>query len=100
MNDLDAKTLIIEAKEYYDMRHELCEYRMLENELGIDLITLFKALQNGIYDKRRYYQGSCLSLSNGNLGLYINDLDRLFLFKDYGKTWSVVKDDLTKEELL
>ena len=33
---------------------ELLEYKCIEAELGIDLVTLFKALKNGIYIKDGY----------------------------------------------
>ena len=45
MSELEAKEVIISAKEYYDMRHELCEYHMLEQELGINLIASLKAFE-------------------------------------------------------
>jgi len=65
-----------------------------EDKFDFPLEILLKALTEGIYDKRRYYIGSCISLSNGNIGLYIGDLDRLFLFKDYGETWAATKEEL------
>lgn len=65
-----------------------------EEDLGIELTLFVDALINGIYDKRRYYQGSCLSLSNGNIGLYINELDRLFPFDRYGIDWALTKEEL------
>lgn len=33
--------------------NELLEYKNIEEKLGIDLITLFKALDNGIYVKNK-----------------------------------------------
>lgn len=80
----------------------------IEEEVGIDLITLFKALKNGFYFK---YKDKIIS-SNDYLfqiranmrGNWVFDIisDNLSLlsikFKDYGKTWWL-KEDLTKEEL-
>lgn len=79
----------------------------IEEELGIDLITLFKALKNGVY-----YFVSGTQLIKDYVWLVDNYMsigtrDKLsysfmtaferqtLLFKDYGKTWA-----LTKEELL
>lgn len=87
----------------------------IEEELGIDLVTLFKALKNGIYvNNEHIYKGldeeqnddiqlfEC-RLLDGIKGLGIihtsmfkgREVVRDYLFKDYGKTWA-----LTKEELL
>ena len=76
----------------------------IEEELGIDLITLFKALEKGIVV-------CCNNTFGGERNVFILlTPDRLsieykwkclrkgtqkFYFKDYGKTWA-----LTKEELL
>ena len=74
-------------------------YRNIEMELGISLVTLFKALRSGIHiidDGYPYNDRVNLIYSNsfpcgfkGKVG------DHCVFFKDYGKTWS-----LTKEELL
>lgn len=92
----------------------------IEEKLGIDLITLFKAMKNGFYgylygrklgaeefDKIVFYETKKI----GHLGnpkifikLYPKEMEIVvgyqeycfsFNFKDYGKTWA-----LTKEELL
>lgn len=90
----------------------------IEDELGIDLITLFKALKNGIYisneraDKNEKYdiEDLWIGYSNGNRKSYELTWEtwgghssgetyfpykRSVSTKDYGKTWA-----LTKEELL
>ena len=99
MSDLEPKEVIVEAKEYYDMRHELCEYRMLEQGLGIDLATLFKALNNGVYfekDKKHHIVALDLG-SSGNYRLSYEIIDGFFesvYAKDYGKTWALTKEEL------
>ena len=73
----------------------------VEEELGIDLITLVKALKDGIYTnkwlhktkygidlERKRFEGHC----SGDYGVVETSY---YYFKDYGKTWA-----LTKEELL
>lgn len=73
----------------------------LEEELGIDLITLFKALKEGIYHiesddffkrPRLYYSNdfNCWCFELG-LGAYVVRL------KDYGKTWSLTKEEFEDE---
>jgi len=92
----------------------LQQHKQIEEELGIDLITLFKALKNGVWVKNNEQGIHFISLINWNCEVSrINDkLVPLFTFnvwngneedkdetiyfvKDYGKTWA-----LTKEELL
>lgn len=76
----------------------------IEDELGIDLITLFKALKNGFYAKgkekknRFCYVSACfgsIELKNNGLKYSTISMKEFYYFKDYGKTWA-----LTKEELL
>ena len=83
----------------------------IEDELGIDLITLFKALKNGIYVKEEHLPKSPIrfivpdELVFDTEYLYqlkfcraytkLRETCYPFYFKDYGKTWA-----LTKEELL
>lgn len=87
-------------KENQEMSKELSPLEDIEEELGIDLITLFKALKNGVYcehDKKHHIVALDLG-SSGNYRLSYQIIDDLFesvYVKDYGKTWA-----LTKEELL
>ena len=86
--------------------NKLGQLEDIEEELGIDLITLFKALKNGIWfrnvvdNKIRCSIPMCaeLELSEKGLSLISMEMDILFFFKDYGKTWSLDKKDLTKEK--
>ena len=79
----------------------------IEDELGIDLITLFKALKNGVY---YFTHGTQLTkdyvwLVDNYMNIGARDKlsysfmtafeKQTLLFQDYGKTWA-----LTKEELL
>ena len=74
----------------------------IEDELGIDLITLFKALINDVYiyhneELTKCEQAPCLLCFDEDYCLeyhFDNDIEQVYL-KDYGKTWA-----LTKEELL
>lgn len=92
------------------------QYRGIECELGIDLITLFKALKNGVWTNQEDYYGdekqgkiryfkAMLLLDEKAIGCVHNSMFkgkeniRTLYFKDYGKTWALDKKELTKEEL-
>ena len=81
-----------------DYEDKLGQLEDIEEELGIDLITLFKALKNGCYVKpwteiKYSYE---IRTGSDNIHLYLLDEnDNDYSLKDYGKTWA-----LTKEELL
>ncbi len=70
----------------------------IEEELGIDLITLFKALKSGVYYKYKdmgVEKISKLRPITIHKNTIVCDYHTYKYFKDYGKTWA-----LTKEELL
>ena len=87
------------------IRNKLFELENIEDELGIDLITLFKASKNGYYVKE---ETGIYEVLPGN----INDVDLIrkcissqhgfayfvSLFKDYGKTWALTEQELKKGE--
>ena len=96
----DNKRFVFDMKDYRKACQKLGQLEDVEEELGIDLITLFKALKNGIYTKTK--NGISFKRSNdlrirphtNQWQLYYFSYSRVFT-KDYGKTWA-----LTKEELL
>ena len=94
---------------------ELLEYKCIEEELGIDLITLFKALKNGVYydigsKTIRYYEidGSQyidIDIQDQFLNLmYVSPYEdschceMSLALDDYGKTWALTKEELENEE--
>ena len=76
----------------------------IEEELGIDLVTLFKALKNGVwvkYDADFGFTGKpkiviekdkCTEICLREKKWWIQEND--FLLKDYGKTWALTKKEL------
>lgn len=85
---------------------EMYAYKCIEEELGIDLITLFEALKNGFYAykdnhiiKLKSEEGNC-----GAMCFYVSydciiaenvfDEQYIYLLKDYGKTWALTKEEL------
>ena len=90
-----------ETKEnYYDLVHKLGVLEDLEQEIGIDFITLSKILK-----QRFVYNNDQVKIEL--LGLHIKS-DELYLYgfvedtmhavylrlKDYGKTWTITKEKL------
>lgn len=88
--------------------NKLGELEDIEEELGIDLITLFKALKDGIYQKELYFPNvkNHLDAKYLRLNTWYNQLEWTdiwngcnvyeFELKDYGKTWWLKED---KEKL-
>ncbi len=81
---------------------KLKQYKDIEDQLGIDLITLFKILKmfddsirNGQHGESyvSFLDGTTFTTDMGYIEEFINRFKKLI--KDYGKTWA-----LTKEELL
>ena len=91
---------------------KLSQLEDLEKELGIDLLTLFKALkQDYIYYKRHYrwddrykinkeyIQG--LKYADDNTPVFwTNDCgeEHMVYIKDYGKTWALTREELEHNE--
>ena len=90
-----------ETKEnYYDLVHKLGVLEDLEEEIGIDFITLSKILK-----QRFVYNNDQVKIEL--LGLHIKS-DELYLYgfvedtmhavylslKEYGKTWTITKEKL------
>lgn len=86
-------------------RNHIGELLKLEDELGIDLVTLFKALKNGIwvkfypldyYEKEtikfagKFYFGATFDFDKPIFRFY----QREYKLKDYGKTWALTKEEL------
>lgn len=84
-------------------KKDLEELNNLQEELGIDFITLVKALRNGIWEKTK------------NFGIILCPFPRLVHFKEgwrlrlynnegsllklttYGKTWALTREELENE---
>jgi len=79
--------------------NKLGQLEDIEDELGIDLIALFKALKNGVYT-RQYEKVEVCCIGLG--GLIIEKetenepIRDLFYYYEYGKTWALTKEELEK----
>ena len=111
-----TKQIIDNKQQYEQIGKDLNlfeEYKKIEEELGIDLITLFKALKDGINvyyeDEERYKFHNDLRIEyHKTLGwglVYIygsccrNDMPMMldmefYELKGYGKTWALTKEEL------
>lgn len=99
--DVPPKNIKKEGQEYYkNIEDKLSQLEDIEDELGIDLITLFKAFYRGFYytgyekikhttnrTKIVWDEGKPKIWSDYN---FSNDL------KNYGKTWALTKEELGK----
>ena len=90
-----------------------CKLQYLENieeEIGIDLITLFKALKNGFYyiDKNKHIYTMKPTKGNGGAMNFYACLEciiaedtygdqYIYSLKDYGKVWALTKEELENE---
>lgn len=73
---------------------KLKQLENIEEELGIDLITLFKALKNGIImDDVEYYTFLTYDEVTNSYCFKCGGWGKYFL-KDYGKTWALSKEEL------
>lgn len=103
------KNDFIEVKDKDEAYKKLCQLEDIEQELGIDLITLFKALKYGVY-----YYTSQNQLTHDYVWLYDNYVSasvrdklsyslltcfqkQILSFEDYGKTWSLYKQTLENQ---
>lgn len=92
----------------YVSQHELVYEKLgqledIEEELGIDLVTLFKALKDGFY---RYRPTAINNVICFIAKPKVNMKQKCFTygsygksyFKDYGKTWALTKEELKDEK--
>lgn len=95
-----------DSEKIFNCLQKLGQLEDIEQELGIDLITLFKALNSGVYWKGNYILSPkpngiyfedkpTLDIENKLLRhiLYQVNKDYVYL-KDYGKTWALTREEL------
>lgn len=85
----------------------LQKFRAIEQELGIPLEVLFKALKEGVWmkslnykDKTISYHKECvLSYKLREWILWIGEYENTFMreVKDYGKTWALTREELEND---
>ena len=75
------------------------------DELGVDLITLFKAAKDGFYVKQKDINEGLISLVKAKDIRFINIVmhvivfaeTKVIFFEDYGKTWALTEEELEEK---
>ena len=82
---------------------QLEEYRKIEEELGVDLITLFTALENGVWykdykdnDKIKFTDDIEENMKCKELIVPAKYTIIGLKFRDYGETWALDKEEFYK----
>lgn len=85
----------IDVKDRYLADKKLFEIENIEEELGIDLVTLFKALKNGVFIKECQIVFKTVDLLRiGNEFYLVVLYAGNYHLKDYGKTWALTREEL------
>ena len=77
--------------------NKLSRLEDIEEELGIDLITLFKALKNGVYMSTKHFDivyCKCPKIIHYKSGWKILVYGATLSLTTYGKTWALTKEEL------
>ena len=103
----DEDTEENQAEQQWKICNKLGQLEDIEDELGIGLITLFKAKTKGIYvlteelKKPYHFRSWEVEISfndrcipNKYIAGVVNGREKQFDFKDYGKTWALTKEEL------
>lgn len=104
----DSQRFVFDMKDYRKACQKLGQLEDIEEELGIDLITLFKALKNGIWWKgiTSFNTSGIFFEENPQLDIenkllikitFMKNQDYVYL-KDYGKTWALTKEELEQQK--
>lgn len=98
-----------DGNELFDANQKLGPLEDIEEDLGIDLLTLFKALTDGIYVRAVDEGGfehfvhvsgkwNFIDTENKCLNSYLDPHPHKLYFKDYGDIWAVSEKELGSEE--
>lgn len=96
--DKDDLLIIAEGSLFKPCINKLGQLEDFEEELGFDLITLLKALMNGIYvvDDGEILEETISGIERFNDGwgfsTYYNDFE--LTFSEYGKYWALTREEL------
>ena len=86
---------------YEDNYYRLQEYISLEKELGIDLVTLVRALKEGIYVHLQEPYGIVhdtvrLKFDGSYVYLVLDTVNSQVCCNNYGQSWSLTREELEK----
>ena len=111
--ELDTEYKCFTIEEFKSIRKDLErleQYKSIEEEIGIDLTVFFAALKNGVYyfDEQGQLIYSYVWLTDNHVTTGVHDklsysfktpYHETLLFEDYGKTWALSEEALSKKEL-
>lgn len=87
---------------FHDVTYKLGKLEDLEEELGVELTTLFKALRDGVFinDDGVIYKDYIKSIEHWPdcWGFITNDEEIEIFFEDYGVTWALTSEELELKE--
>ena len=94
--------VVWEEKDIINCINKLGQLEDIEEELGIDLIALFKALKNGVYHKvlrgtkykTFYFDYVELRKDKEESWYLLVPTTAIMYIKDYGKTWALKMEEL------
>ena len=94
-----TKNDFIEVIDKDEAYKKLYQIENLEEEIGIDLIILFKATQQGIWMKRNkvfyFFDNLIIDLKSKCLVQIVsNDEVETFPFDSYGEDWALTREEL------
>ena len=91
-----------ESDLFKDIYYKLEQLENIEEELGVELIILFKALRDGVFinDDGSVYKDYIKSIEHWPdcWGFISNDEDIEVFFEDYGVTWALTGEELGLKE--
>ena len=94
----------VKGFKYHEPKADkLSQLEDIEEELGIDLATLIKALKDGIWVKKsnnyiNNYDGWLLSFQEDCFVVGYGGDTYAYYFKDYGVTWALTREELEKTQ--
>ena len=91
-----------ESDLFKDIYCKLAQLENIEEELGVELIILFKALRDGVFinEDGSVYKDYIKSIEHWPdcWGFISNDEDIEVFFEDYGVTWALTSEELGLKE--
>jgi len=90
-------------EDLMEMLAKLNHLEDIEDKIGIDLITLFKATFNGIYYITNGNiintkdMGFSVAFCKDYLLIIDTEIEHSYRIEDYGKTWALTKEELEND---
>lgn len=100
LETLQNNNVLMTDNNYKELK--LGKLENIEDELGIELITLFKAQTQGFYIINVLNEIEKVKLSEWRFNLIKKEVHRIkwnkhLSFTDYGKTWALTKEELKND---